>query len=214
MRTLVYLGAHLGGSLQGLVSQYDKIIAIEANPKFCEYLKNKFSSNPKVLIVNAAVGEVHGGVRTFHISKNNGDSSSLLIPNKDNCLHDMISSDFSVDVPAINLQTFLREMGVDHITTYISDLQGYDFIVLSTLKEMLDSKSIETIQCEVGLPEKPPIYVNTDPTTRNIEENFNNILSKNYEKVATGWGTLIDGVFQLVPSEWAEWDIKWRAKTS
>ena len=108
MRTLVYVGAHLGGSLSRLVKDYDRVFAFEANPEFCKHLGKLFSSLTHVKIVNAAVGEMHGGVRTFHISKNNGDSSSLLAPNKDNCLHDMISSVFAVDVPAINLKFFLR----------------------------------------------------------------------------------------------------------
>lgn len=214
MKTLVYVGAHVGGSLSQLVLKYDKVFAFEANPWFCDGLRKSFACVPHVTIVNAAIGEQHGGTIKFNISKNNGDSSSILTPNKENCLHDIISSELQIEVPAMNLGIFLKEQGIDQVTTYISDLQGYDFIVLSSLKGLIDSKSILEIQCEVGKEDKPFIYINPNPSTENIESNFNTLLGENYKKVATGWGTLTDGVFQEVPPTWAEWDIRWKLKSA
>lgn len=212
-KVLVYAGAHLGGSLSQHLNNYDLIFAFEANPWFCEYMASRFSQHKNLHIVNAALCKVHGEKVVFNISRNNGDSSSLLMPNKENSMHDGIRPSAQILVDGVNLGIFLAEKGIEKIDTYISDLQGYDYEVLKTLKPLIDRGAINTIECEVEKTDKPPIYV-VDGIERNIEENFNTILGKNYEKVATGWGRLTDGVFGNVPDNWCEWDVRWKLKAS
>ena len=212
-KVLVYAGAHVGGSLSQHLNNFDTIFAFEANPWFCEHMRSIFKQYKNLHVVNAALCKVHGEKVVFNISKNNGDSSSLLMPNKDNPLHDLIQPSMQVLVDGVNLGIFLAERGIEKIDTYISDLQGYDYEVLKTLKPLIDRGAINTIECEVEKTDKPPIYV-VEGIERNIEENFNTILGKNYEKVATGWGRLTDGVFANVPDNWCEWDVRWKLKAS
>lgn len=212
-RVLVYAGAHLGGSLSQYLNSFDTIFAFEANPWFCEHLKSKFLQYKNLHVVNAALCNVHRQKVVFNISKNNGDSSSLLVANEKNPLHDAIQPSAQVLVEGVNLGVFLMENGIEKIDTYISDLQGYDYEVLKTLKPLIDRGAINTIECEVEKTDKPPIYV-VEGIDRNIEENFNTILGKNYEKVATGWGRLTDGVFANVPDNWCEWDVRWKLKSA
>jgi FkbM family methyltransferase len=209
---LVYVGAHTGNSLQNYVDSYDEIYAFEANPNFCEYLKERFKPNKNVNIINAAICEKHNEFIDFNISKNNGDSSSILKANKESNLFDLIESNQTIKVPTINLKNFLEEKNIKMIKSYISDTQGYDFIILKTLKELTDNGLIEEIQCEVEKNNSPTIYVNENTENQNKEKNFDEFLNENYTKVATGWGTLVENKFETVPEDWSEFDAKWKLK--
>lgn len=213
MRTLIYAGAHHGNSLANFVNEYDKIYAFEANPYFYNILKHRFTSNSNVTIINAAVCEKHNDIIEFNISKNNGDSSSILEPNQENELFSCIETSQKINVPTVNLYNFCQENNISKITTYISDLQGYDFIVLKTLNPLIESEMIETIQCEVEKDEKPTIYKNSDTENQNKEKNFDFFLKDKYTKIAKGWGTLTEGKFEDVPENWSEHDIQWKLKT-
>lgn len=213
MKTLIYVGAHHGNSLANFVNEYEKIYAFEANPYFCRILQHRFVANKNVTIINAAICEKHNEFISFNISKNNGDSSSILEPNKENELFSSIESVEKINVPTINLYNFCLENNILKIHKYISDLQGYDFIVLKTLKPLIDQNLIENIQCEVEKNDKPTIYINPDPNNQNKEKNFNEFLGEKYAQVAKGWGNLTEGNFDEVPDNWSEHDIQWRLKT-
>lgn len=202
----------MGNSLQNYVKEYNNIYAFEANPNFCILLKRRFAIHSNVNIINAAVCEKHNDVIDFNISKNNGDSSSILEPNPENELFSAIKSENTIKVPTVNLSDFLIENNINYVDSYISDLQGYDFIVLKTLKPYIDDKKIKEIQCEVEFNDKIAIYISKNKNDENKEKNFDAFLEKNYEKVAKGWGHLNDGNFEEVPKDWCEHDIKWIVK--
>lgn len=212
MKTLIYIGAHRGNSLANYINSYDIIYAFEANPNFCTILQQRFINNKNVKIINAAICEKHNTFVDFNISTNNGDSSSLLEANKSNELYDAILSKEKIKVPAVNLFNFCQENNISYIHTYISDLQGYDLIVLKTLEKYINDGLIGEIQCEVEKNDKITIYVNEDVKLQNKEKNFDDLLNKKYEKIAKGWGHLEDGKFDEVPEDWCEQDIKWKLK--
>lgn len=212
MKTLFYVGAHQGNSLANYVNSYDVIYAFEANPNFCRILQQRFINNKNVKIINAAICEKHNTFVDFNISTNNGDSSSLLEANKANELYKDICTKEKIKVPAINLFNYCEENDIKYIDTYISDLQGYDFIVLKTIEPYIKKSLIAEIQCEVEKDKKTTIYMNHNEELRNKEQNFDVLLGENYVKVATGWGGLVDGSFEEVPSEWCEQDVKWKLK--
>lgn len=202
----------MGDGLIKHIQYFDIVYAFEANPVFSTILSNRFKEQKNVNIINAAVCGEHGGVVKFNISENNGASSSLLEPNQKNPLYSAIKTKNVVYVPKICLSNFFAEKNVKKIDLYISDLQGYDFIVLKTLKEMIVNKQIHEIQCEVLKNDKIPIYENKEKSLENNQENFDNFLCDYYDKIATGWGHLQDGIFNDVPDDWCEWDVKWRIK--
>lgn len=213
MKTLIYVGAHHGNSLSNFVNDYERIFAFEANPYFCNILKQRFISNSNVKIINAAVCENHNSFITFNISKNNGDSSSILLPNKENELYTSIKTSEQLTVPTVNLLNFCQENDISKIDAYISDLQGYDFIVLKTLKSLIDKNMVLSIQCEVEKNDKPSIYINDNLENQNKEKNFDAFLGEKYTKVSTGWGVLTEGQFNEVPENWCEFDVQWKLKT-
>lgn len=212
-KVLVYAGAHLGGSLSQHLNDFDVIFAFEANPWFCEHLTSRFSQYKNLHVVNAALCNAHRQKVLFNISRNNGDSSSLLSANKENSLYEAILPSTQVMVEGINLGMFLAEKNIERIDTYISDLQGYDYEVLKTLNPLIDRGAISRIECEVAKANKVSIYEYGD-IEPNTDENFDSFLGHRYERVATGWGNLQDGVFANVPDNWSEWDVRWKLKTS
>ena len=211
-KTLIYVGAHHGNSVSNYISEYEQIYAFEANPRFCQILKQRFAANSNVTIINAAICEKHNTFITFNISKNNGDSSSILTPNVNNELFSCIQTSEQLTVPTINLFNFCQENNIQKIDTYISDLQGYDLIVLKTLEPYIKNGLIDEIQCEVEKDNKPTIYNNEIVEDQNKESNFDKILGEKYFKSAKGWGNLTNGIFEDVPEEWCEHDIKWTLK--
>ena len=211
-KILIYVGAHCGNSLSNYISEYEQIFAFEANPKFCQILKQKFATNQNVTIINAAICEKHNTFITFNISKNGGDSSSILTPNVNNELFSHIQTSEQLTVPTINLFNFFQENNIQKIDTYISDLQGCDLMVLKTLESYINNGLIDELQCEVGKDNKPPIYNNEIVENENKESNFDKILGEKYFKSVKGWGNLTDGIFKDVPEEWCEQDIKWTLK--
>jgi len=209
---LIYVGGHHGNGVSGLIDDYEKVFIFEANPNFCRILFQRFNSHPHVKIINAAVCDRHNESMYFYISSNNGDSSSLLEPNKESNLYHLIKTQEKIVVPTVNLINFLEENDIKSVKTYISDLQGCDFLVLTTLKLLIDNKSIETIQCEVEKDGRPNIYTNKSKTFQNKLSNFEVFLDDNYKKCSSGWGVLTENKFEDVPEDWSEFDVKWKVK--
>ncbi len=208
-KLLFYIGAHRGGSLSSLINKYRKIYCFEANPDLIEVLRKRFSNYKNVNIIHAAVCDIHNSVIELNISANNGASSSILKPNPGNSLKDVIKTIKTVTVPTINLFNFCKENKIKFIDTYISDLQGIDFIVLNTLKEFIDTKKIGRIQCETEKDDSTPIYIGSEG---NREKNYSKLLDANYIKISEGWGLLKDNIFTEVPNDWDEKDVCWILK--
>lgn len=209
---LIYVGGHKGNGVSFYTKDYEKVFIFEANPHFCEHLNLYFKNQSNVTVINAAVCHKHNVFVEFYISDNNGDSSSLLKANEENDIFSTIKSTHTLIVPTVNLINFLEEKNIKSVKTYISDLQGCDFLVLKTLEPLISNKLIETIQCEVGKNDKKPIYLNEFKDRQNYEDNFETLLSKNYDKISTGWGVLEDYKFENVPETWCEHDVKWKVK--
>jgi FkbM family methyltransferase len=203
--TLLYLGAHQGGGLARLVNSFDRVIAFEANPAHCAVLASRF---PSVELVGAAVC-VDDGEVPFHISSNDGGSSSLgefdeawLAPRTD-----ALRMTRTITVPGVNLHRFCLAHGVETIDSYVSDLQGMDLAVLTTMLPLLRDGKLKLIQCETTKDGRRNIYKNLPS---NELRDFSRLLTPfGYSLVATGWGELQMGVFSEVPDDWWEFDALW-----
>ena len=205
MTTLLYLGAHLGGGLARLVPSFERVIAFEANPDHCAILAKRF---PSIELVAAAACTEDGEV-PFHISSNEGGSSSLgqfdeswLAPRTD-----ALRMTRTIVVPAVNLLRFCLERGVETIDSYVSDLQGMDLTVLQTMAPFLREGRLKLIQCETTKDGRRNIY--RDLPSNELGE-FSRLLTPyGYSLVGTGWGDLQKGVFSGVPDDWWEFDALW-----
>lgn len=206
MKILVYAGLYHANNFLPLLNNYDLCIGFEANPHLIPTIQDKVKNHSNVKIYNYAVGDKEEYVK-FKISSNDGQSSSLTDFNEDykNLWNGNLNMKSEVVVKKINLFLFLKSIGVEHITDYVSDIQGHDYTALSSMKTWIDDKKINTIQCEVHKLNKN-VYSNVN----NDISNFTQLLSTNYKLISTGWGNLVDGVYNQVPEEWWEYDAKWK----
>ena len=208
-KILLYVGGHHGSGLQPYVDNYEQIYAFEADPNLCESIRSRYSDKDHVSVIHAAVCETHNSTVKFYISRNGGASSSILQPNPNHSLADHIATASEIEVPTVNLFNFCLDNKIDYIDSYVSDAQGYDFKILTTLKDYISEQKIGDIQCEVLFDNKEAIYSAFDRRDENIESNFSRLLSNQYVKIAEGWGQLNNGVFNKVPEDWSEHDVKW-----
>tara|TARA_R110002051_G_C8738651_1_gene498767 strand:- start:408 stop:1058 length:651 start_codon:yes stop_codon:yes gene_type:complete len=194
MKNLVYLGVNKGQTFNQLVlkNKYDKFYGFEAIPEFANTLTLQHKSNPKVEIINAAVGE-DNEPKVFYVQSthggNDGVASSLAKLSK-SYITEKKSSNFiinnEVTVPGINLKEFLNERGITEIDTYISDIQGMDYYVLSTIKEFINNKKIKTIQVEAQCD-----YITENCYELSYPNNistFHELLDENFEVVSLQQG--------------------------
>lgn len=205
---LVYVGMHKGTSFDKIFKNYRICICFEANPELYQELKIKYQNYSHVHLFHAAVGTKNGSI-PFHISSNNGASSSIGKFNTqwEQAHSGKIQMQQSITVPSVNLYDFLRSHEIDEIDDYISDIQGMDLEVIKTLWPLIKGKKIGSIQCEVQKNGKPQIY--GDLPSNQFSE-FENLFLNRYQLVSKGWGDLVEGCFSEVPEDWWEFDAKWR----
>ena len=115
----------------------------------------------------------------------NNVSASLSDFSEDNPL----KSKRIIEVKVINLLDFLKKQKVDYIDFYLSDIEGYDFIVLTTIKEYIDFKKIKVIQVEALNNDT----LNTFKNISNYEYEFDELLKENYNKIGRGSGDVKAG---------------------
>jgi FkbM family methyltransferase len=207
---LVYVGLHKGSGFNSIFRQYEVCYGFEADPKLYASLKKRFRKCSNVHLFNFAVADKDGEI-DFNISSNGGASSSIgnFSDDWENYKSGQVKMVKTIRIPSINLYNFLKSKGIHFIDDYVSDIQGIDLQVLKTLKPLLDQRKIANITCEVTKDEHQNIYKGLPD---NSESGFNQLLTKNYECIARGWGILKDGNFDNVPSGWWEMDCKWKVK--
>jgi FkbM family methyltransferase len=215
-KVLIYCGAHKG---DGLVNElngrssyggdgsgdYDKVYVFEANPYLYKILCERFKSDPRINIYNTILTTEHDTYMDFHLIDPNGTnkwySSTITELGDWNPEYFKISGNTMkqteiVNLKTTNLHTFCKTEGVDEVFKVITDLEGYDFNILKTLKPMIDDKKIRWIQCEVEPDHQPVKYKNID----NKERSFIKLLGNNY----------IESWRDNVPSIYFHVDITWR----
>lgn len=205
--TLIYLGVHKGLSLLKIFFKYEKCYGFEANPEIFNKIPKIIKLFPGVNIYNKAISNSNGNLK-FYISSNDGASSSLSKFDK-NWNNSSIQMIKTIDVEAIKLSEFLEKNKIFDVDDYVSDLQGYDLLVLTTLEHLIDQKKIKTITCETLKTNKQKIY---DQAPDNSFDGFDQLLSKNYNCIASGWSNLKEGVFEETSANWIEIDFKWVLK--
>ena len=177
--TLLYAGVNLGESFQKIFFKYEKVYGFEPNPENFKKL-NYFQKFKNVKIYNLALSDKEGETNFFLPDNSNNVSATLAGFSE--------VSEFKtnriIKVKTINLLNFLVQNNINYIDFYISDIEGYDFKVLSTIKSYIDSKKIKLIQVEALNNEVENHYQNTV----NFERDFDDLLKKNYTKLGRGSG--------------------------
>jgi FkbM family methyltransferase len=197
--TLVYVGAHAGGTLSLLYRNFDKVYAFEPDPVLFEYLYSQFKDYPWVTLVNAACAEDDGEAE-LHIL--NGHAS--------NSLSSIAWGDYEdvVMVKTVNLGRFLEENGVEYIDRYQSDTQGADLMILKTIEPFVRNRKIGLLEMETCW--------NGDQYYKDFDNRFDSFkafLEPEYRPAlgrrAQPWGYDNVDLDNLSNDVYDEWDTVW-----
>lgn len=212
-KILVYSGISDGyGAINVLNSGgYTHAYLFEANPESVKKLKVKFQHQNIHIIWGACVSKIpESGMIDFNISSNDGGSSSIadFNPEFKHAKSGELKMVKKVQVPAINLYIWCLMNQIDYIDTYISDIQGADYMVLETLKPMIEKKLIGKIQCETARDDRIGNIYNLPS---NELKKFKSLLEPHYKISSTGWvcGLLKEDTLDNVPDDWEEFDCLW-----
>lgn len=194
-KILIYLGLNYGDSLMSMCHLYDKCIGFEANPNLIELLQNRFKNHSNVVIINAAACDSNQD-QILNICANIGheiheknQTSSLGVPSEYSKIHqdgNNITLVNKVKVPGVYLPDFLEKKGITQIDTYVSDIQGMDYTVLNTLKDLINNKKITNIQVESACDYMDGELYDGIPS--NNENLFYDLLLDNYELIGKSEG--------------------------
>ena len=204
-KTLVYVGANVGLSLQRVVHEFDKVFAFEPDPEIFESLTRRCQKYPWVQTINAACAEEDGTAK-FYVYPNRVSSSLSFIaegiPGED--LHPI-----TIEVQTVNLLEFLISNQVENIDSYVSDCQGSDLKILNTIKPLIEEKRIREIFVETHNSD-----IHLYDGLENGFNGFKELLSPNYEFVAAFLGRLDNKQVAEaeIPSDEYEWDTQWKVK--
>jgi FkbM family methyltransferase len=138
------IGAHLGNRTNAWLALGAKVIAVEPQPSCIRYLKRKFGRNPKVTIVEKAIGAAAGKSKLY-ISELTPTVSTLA----DQDWRAIIDQDTSFDVfwqkekevDVITIDDLIQMYGVPAFTKL--DIENYEFEALKGLSQALPCLSVE-----------------------------------------------------------------------
>ena len=211
MKTLIYVGANRGFGLYRLLQkrQFDVIYAFEPDPEMFEQLKTNYSNVPQITCINAACSK-ETGPKTLYITENRV-SSSLSNVNMSNQEqfggHSGGKPAFkTTEIHSVNLKEFCTINNIKHIDMLVTDCQGSDYEILTTMKEFIDEKRIDELFCETH-QDGVEMYVGLD----NTFSQFKSILGENY-KVShfSADGHHIDANNLTELNKHMEWDTSWK----
>ena len=211
MKTLIYVGANRGFGLYRLLQkrQFDVIYAFEPDPEMFEQLKTNYSNVPQITCINAACSK-ETGPKTLYITENRV-SSSLSDVNMSNQEqfggHSGGKPAFkTTEIHSVNLKEFCTINNIKHIDMLVTDCQGSDYEILTTMKEFIDEKRIDELFCETH-KDGVEMYVGLD----NTFSRFKSILGENYKvSYFSADGHHIDANNLTELNNHMEWDTSWK----
>ena len=151
MKKIIYdFGSARGENIPYYLLKSDLVVAVEANPDNCIYIKNKFKKeieNSQLCLINCILAEKSDVIKKFYIHKNNYLLGQF--PKPDNLLENNF---YSINLLCKDVLEIIRTYGEPH---YIKiDLEQYDKAILKRI--LLN-----------GI--KPP-YISVEGTSENILE--------------------------------------------
>ncbi len=178
-----------------IYSEYANVWCFEPVPTSITYLTEKFKDNLNVKIIGKAVSDFNGKA-LFNISKNNGDSSSLLELTDFTVLNGLIKYESQITVDVTRMDTFIEENHIDTIDYFHCDAQGNDLKVLQSFGDKISI--IKEGRVEVTLDQN--LYTNS---TNNIDS-VSNFLKLN--------GFTISNLISLKNRKWYDGDLYFHKK--
>lgn len=151
--TVLHLGAHKGEEVDSYLKQgFTKTLLCEANPSLSDQLEKKFTDNPSISTINAAVSDQDGQIN-FHVHKTQKGSleSASILPLKElGEIVPVFDSSETISVPSKTLDTLAKEMNLfNEVHLLTIDIQGAEKLAILGGKKFLPT--VQAIICEVNL---------------------------------------------------------------
>lgn len=143
------IGANYGQDAAGLAKYFNvapqNVYAFEARPDFCPYIRDTYGFN----VFNNAVFN-HDTTLDFNMVKMPGNSGISSVYDKERAWH---ATTQKIQIPAIRMDTFMREHKISHIDFLKLDVEGANWEVLDGFGRRL--KDVNAIHIEA---EHTPIW--------------------------------------------------------
>lgn len=178
IRGIIHVGAHYGEEYDDYVSSgINKVVFIEACIGAYKVLREKFITNPNVLLFNCAAGEKNCTSEVYTETANQGQSNSLLQPAKHLEQYPSIQFTGKETVKVFKLDNFSFQRPDYNFINM--DVQGYELNVLKGATKTL--AGIDYIYTEVNRAE---LYKNCA-----MVEQLDEFLQPfGFRRVETNWG--------------------------
>jgi len=178
-----------------------RIVAFEPTPQTFEDLQRNVGDLPGVELVRTAVCDTDGTVQLrVDQATHLGGSNSLLPHSAEFSLTAPHASYTSVDVPAITLDTFCEERGIDHVDLLKIDVEGAEPLVLAGAGKLLARGDIDVILSEVRLVRSyEGQLLLHELTTLLAEHGFRPYTIYPFSESAIGQGRWGDAIFLSAP---------------
>jgi len=147
---IIQIGAHHGNEYETLKKLSENILMFEPQKEVYQKLFNKLGSMPNLIIENKALGSSSGTMCMYTEQANQGQSSSLLIPQLHCVQYPGIKFTGTEQVEVITLNEYFNDKLFNYNLLTL-DVQGYELEVLKGSTDIL--LKVDYILCEVNRAE-------------------------------------------------------------
>ncbi len=134
---VLHIGAHLGQEAETYhLLGMNKMIFVEANPAIYAKLLTNIQKYPKAIAINACISDKIEDV-SFHVSSNEGQSSSILELGTHKTLHPEVSYIDKMKLRTSRIDEVLQGKDIDGIDFLNIDIQGMELPALKSLGSLL-----------------------------------------------------------------------------
>jgi FkbM family methyltransferase len=132
MKIIYDLGSNNGDDIPYYLLKADKVIAVEANPQLCDFIKKRFPeeiSQNRLIVENCAITEKHDGTIDFYLHNKYHVLSTLVAPSKIPDERGFTEKDFTmINIQSVSVGSLIEKHGAPYYAKI--DIEGYDENIL------------------------------------------------------------------------------------
>lgn len=150
VRGVVHIGAHLAEEAAGYAALGVPVWWIEANPALLERVEVAIAPYPNQFLIHALVTEKNTGKRTFHLTNNEGMSSSIFQFGTHQKNHPDTVFVEDISLPQRTLDSLVAQYQIE-ANMLVMDIQGAEGLALKGAKTLIPS--LDFVMSEVNVEE-------------------------------------------------------------
>ena len=133
MKIIYDLGSNNGDDIPYYLLKSDQVIAVEANPQLCDFIKKRFPeeiSKNRLIVENCAITEKDNKMIDFYLHNIYHVRSTLVAPSEIPDDGGFTAKDFTrIDIQAISVDNLIKKHGPPYYAKI--DIEGYDENILN-----------------------------------------------------------------------------------